>query len=448
MSNWEAKRRLAEIKTTMSSLKPIQKIKCGRIKNRWASQGACLSVLAGASWAAHGQSDTNAMATLEQQNAALQQRVQTLEDLAKKEGLMPSGNAPYTNGVMAMSKMTISGYVQASYFYDTRRPSTGTVNDYLWDTKDNSFELNKFKLTVAGAPVATDKWDATYRVSLLFGQDAQYLNTPDKVFGSPSLDDLREAYIELNVPIGTGLDIKAGEMISLLNWESGDGGAANPNFSQGLQWWFTGNGPSAGIQGTYNFTDKINLTLRVDNGLFQGPVDDNSGKAVSGSLNFKPSAKLWFNLVGWYESADAGADSEISGGEVIGGYQVTSALGTGWEVDYFHYSHDPGDNDAWSVGGWIWYDFTDKIDLALRADYVSQSSGDLLLGGPVTTGLPVSTDNGGGLGSITLTLNYKPTPSLKIQPEIRYDYTTYAGGLEPGGQKDRILVGCGATYMF
>ena len=43
--------------------------------------------------------------------------------------------------------------------------------------------------------------------------------------------------MELNIPIGTGLNVKAGEMISLLNYESGDGGAVNENFSQGYQWY-------------------------------------------------------------------------------------------------------------------------------------------------------------------------------------------------------------------
>ena len=217
--------------------------------------------------------------------AEMQKRLDALEDLVKKEGLMPS--AP-TNAVLsAMDRITISGFVQASYFYNTQRPASGQSDTYLWNTQDNSFSMNKFKLTVASAPVATDKWDAGFKASLIFGDDAPVLNTAgaNGTGVNTSFNDLREAYIEINVPIGTGLDIKAGELISLLNWESGDGGAANPNFSQGYQWWYTGNGPSAGIQATYNFTDKIGLTVRVDNGLYQGPVDNNEGKAFSGSVN-------------------------------------------------------------------------------------------------------------------------------------------------------------------
>ena len=89
-----------------------------------------------------------------------------------------------------------------------------------------------------------------------------------------------------------------------------------------------------------------------------------------------------------------------------------------------------------------------KIGLAARVDYIDNRDG--LLGPAVRpgAGLPFSPDSNGDLGSITLTLNYKPAPNLKIQPEIRYDYTSYSSGLGVGGKKDRIIVGCGVTYMF
>ena len=53
---------------------------------------------------------------------------------------------------------------------------------------------------------------------------------------------------------------------------------------------------------------------------------------------------------------------------------------------------------------------------------------------------------GSYLGSLTMTLNLKPTPYIKIQPEIRYDYTGIKSGLN--GRKDRFIIGCGASYLF
>lgn len=394
---------------------------------------------------AHGAS----LDELSQENQALKSRLDALETLAQKEGLLPSGK-PAPKFVGAMSDITISGFVQASYFYNTDHPADGLSDGYLFNTKDNSFSINKVKLTVASKPVETDKWDAGFRTSLIFGDDAPVLNSPGgSGAANTSFNDLREAYVELNVPIGTGLNIKAGELISLLNYESGDGGAANPNFSQGNQWWFTGNGPSAGVQASYNFTDKVGLTLRVDNGLFQGPVDNNDGKAFSGSLNLKPTSKLWANIYFFTDSEPGSTD--CTGFGTIGGYQVTEKLGTGWEFDYFNFdgpAWDPdGKSDIWSVGGWVWYDFTSKVGVALRADYIDSPDPLMGLGPAVRPGAGITTGGDSShLGSVTLTLNLKPTPNIKIQPEIRYDYTSFSGGLD--GSDNRIIVGCGATYSF
>ena len=55
-----------------------------------------------------------------------------------------------------------------------------------------------------------------------------------------------------------------------------------------------------------------------------------------------------------------------------------------------------------------------------------------------------SPDPNGNLASLTFTLNYKPFPNVKIQPEVRYDHTSYAGGFD--GKENRVIVG--AAYWF
>jgi hypothetical protein len=102
----------------------------------------------------------------------------------------------------------------------------------------------------------------------------------------------------------------------------------------------------------------------------------------------------------------------------------------------------------WSVGGWAWYNFTSVVGVALRADFVSQDHG--LLGPAVRPGAGLtptgSTLDGGNMGSLTATLNLTPAANIKIQPEIRYDYTSYSGALN--GNSSRVIIGCGASYMF
>ena len=391
--------------------------------------------------------DTN---TLTQENADLKARVMALEELAQKDGLMPSGTPP-PKLVSAVTDMTLSGFVQASYFSNTKGSGSGDNAGYLWNTKNNNIYINKVKITLASPPAersATD-WTAGYRVSIVQGQDAPVLNT-----GSGSGNNLlREAYVDMNVPIGTGLNIKAGQLISLLNWESGDGGAANPNFSQGYQWFYTGDGPEAGIQLDYAFTDWLDVKFRIEDGLYGGSVDKGSGKGFMGTVNLTPCKDFWINLIGFGGSSGS-AGQDVDGGSTIGGYQITSQLGTGFEFDYFDFRPDGAKtSQLWSIGGWVWYDFTSKVGVAFRGEYLDDKNGDEINGvalpsyGPdsaISTLDPSQTS--GGLESFTLTLNLKPTKNLKIQPEIRYNHTSYDGGFN--GKDNQFIIGAGASYLF
>ncbi len=418
---------------------------------RLTTLGACLgaAVTGVTTFQAQAQSPDR-IDKLEQENKALRQRLDSLEAIAKKEGILPS-DEPAPKYVKALSGVTISGFVQASYFYNTHPPADGVSDAYLWNTTHNSFSINKVKLTLASPPVerSGDKFDAGFRTSMIWGEDAPVLNTGSPVAG---FEPLREAFVELNVPIGTGLNVKAGQLISLLNYESGDGGAANANFSQGNQWFFTGNGPSAGAQLGYTFTDWLDLKVRVQNGLYGGPVDSNSAKTFVGSIGLKPDSKTWINLIG-FAGDGMPVSKNVQGGSILAGRTFGEKITTGLEADFFNFDPVGGGSskDLWSVGGWVGYDFTPKVGLAFRAEYLDDVDGYGIKGvgypGAVRAGSAImSADANGDLSSFTLTLNLRPTPNIKLQPEIRYDHTSYSGGLD--GRKERFTAGMGATSMF
>lgn len=390
--------------------------------------------------------DDGRLEKLEQENKDLRQRLDSLEALAQKEGLAPSGQ-PAPKFVKSLSEITISGFVQASYFYNSQRPADGASDGYLWNTTPNSFSVNKVKLTLASKPVerSGEKYDAGFRVSMIWGEDAPVLNT-----GSPKagFEALREAYAELNVPIGTGLDVKVGQLISLLNYESGDGGAANNNFSQGFQWFYTGNGPSAGVQLGYSVAPWLELTARVQNGMYAGPVDSNDAKTGMGSIGIKPDSNTWINLIGF--GGDESDTMAVRGGSVLAGRQWGAKFNTGLEFDYFNFApHTGTDADLWSIGAWLSYDFSKVFGVAVRAEYLDDPDG----GGLKGINLPgrpgsaiMSPDPNGNVSSIAFTLNIRPVANLKFQPEIRYDHTSYQGGFD--GDNDRFVFGAGVTYLF
>jgi len=388
--------------------------------------------------------NTVRMERLEKENAELKKRLDALETMAQKEGLAPSATGP--KFVKSLSEMQISGFVTASYFYDTSTPKDRKSNGYLWNTSEDSFSINKVKLTLASPPAerSGEKFSAGYRASLIFGEDAAVVNTGGEVQG---LESLREAFIDLNVPLGSGLNVKAGQLISLLNYESGDGGAANANFSQGYQWFYTGNGPSAGVQLGYTFTDWLDVKARVQNGMYAGAIDNDDCKTLMGAIGLKPAKDLWISLIGFAGRENPGFT--VAGGSVLAGYQIQN-LGLGFEFDYFNFDRAAGNkSDLWSIGGWLTYDFTAQWGIGLRAEFLDDTDG-FGINGVGLAGRPgsaiLSPDSNGELGSVALTLNYKPWPNVKIQPEIRFDRTSYKNGFD--GAESRFLIGTGVSYLF
>src|SRR6185295_18721321 len=99
------------------------------------------------------------------------------------------------------------------------------------------------------------------------------------------------------------------------------------------------------------------VKARVQNGMYAGAIDNNNGKTAMGSINLKPAKDLWINLLGF--GGDESSTLSVRGGSVLAGYQFTPKLGSGFEFDYFNFGRDAAsDAELWSVGGWVWYDFT------------------------------------------------------------------------------------------
>src|SRR6202034_911179 len=99
--------------------------------------GILLASFAGSGFLAQAQ--TNSTDKLEQENQALRQRLDKLEDLLQKEGITPNKNAGGDPAVAALTSVTISGFVEASYFTDAAEQHNNHPPGYLWNSFLNSF---------------------------------------------------------------------------------------------------------------------------------------------------------------------------------------------------------------------------------------------------------------------------------------------------------------------
>lgn len=110
----------------------------------------------------------------------------------------------------ALSSTTISGYVDTSAQWNF---GTGNANapGYTFGSpsKADGFNLNVVQLSVA-KPLDESGWSAGYQVDLWFGPDANTLGTQSTLASGSGGLAMRQAYMALRMPLGNGLDWKAG----------------------------------------------------------------------------------------------------------------------------------------------------------------------------------------------------------------------------------------------
>jgi len=102
------------------------------------------------------------------------------------------------------------------------------------------------------------------------------------------------------------------------------------------------------------------------------------------------------------------------------------------------------DAQWWALGGWMTYDVSTLLGLALRGDYVNDENGARTSLSPIgPSGFPLNT--GHKFGSATATLNVRAWPNAVVRPEVRYDRSTLAAF---GGKKDQVSVALGVAYLY
>lgn len=394
----------------------------------------------------------------------LKQRVEALE--AKTGGtnatVVTSPSVPQET-LDFLNQVKLSGYVSASYIYDFSKGAAGgvpsTVAGRLYDSHNNQFTPDKFKLTLE-KPVdfSPDKWNAGFRADVIAGKDAEVIHSTG-LFGGQSFD-LEQAYVKFNVPVGNGLTVLFGKHVTMLGVEVVEE-VANPNWSIGNQFMFVENTTQTGLQLDYKWNDKMDTKFCLINGWDQ-VTDVNASKSFMGQINYtvNPDTSLALTGYGGCEEPHDNRDYR-TGAEVVFNRNklFTDKLNSWVQLDYGHEDHAPladgsgtttANADWYAAGLWLTYDFTDKVGLAFRTDYLRDKDGvrtpnngapDSPVTAPATFSVAPKE-----LYSETLTLNYKPLPSLQVRPELRYDRAAAKGAFN--GKKDQFTVSCGVAYLY
>jgi hypothetical protein len=352
----------------------------------------------------------------------------------------------------ALSSTTISGYVDTSAEWNF-----GTGNNNLPPYKFNSinkadgFNLDVIQLRI-DKPLDEQDWAAGYRADFWFGPDANVLGTSSTGFNTSDFG-IRQAYVALRAPVGTGLDFKMGVFDSIIGYESIEAGN-NPNFTRSYGHSIEPQ-TETGLLASYRFCDCFSASAGVADTV--GPAINNrafapyngvgafapygpatyaeSYKAYMGSvaltapdsMGFLSGSTLYAGIVNGYSDAavnNVGGTGITQTSYYAGATVATPVTGLRAGASFDYLDLHQVNNDTWSLAGYLSYQATEKLSFHGRLEYFKDKNLTPTAPAGTQTGFLFSDLAGGNSAevlSVTATAQYDLWKNVISRLELRWD---------------------------
>lgn len=430
------------------------KVRINKLKAVWICTAAAVLMLRGAPVVHADEADYKSLyEEQKKRNDDLEKRVSALESGSTQNVALARSDIPQKS-LDFLGQTEISGFVSASYLYDFNSThGSRAVVGRTFDTHANQFAMNKFKLALE-KPIDYNptNWLVGYRADLIFGQDAAAIHSSSAptagTFNLGTDGDLEQAYVDVNVPVGNGLKVIIGKTVTLMGVEVIEE-VANPNWSEGNQFLFVENFTQTGVQLAYKWNDKLDTEFVVFNGWDVLP-DNNTGLSYMGRIGYALGSNDTIGVIGYggpEQTTVAGGTGSTGnwrdGIDIVYNHKFSDKFNSYLQLDYGNEQKvvDLGTSEWYAAGLWLLYDFTDKIELAFRQDYLKDTDG-TRTGASFGFAPGVSPE----LYSSTLTLNLKPVSNFQVRPEVRWDYSDKPGTYN--GVRDQFTLGVGVAYLY
>lgn len=346
------------------------------------------------------------------------------------------------------ANINIYGYVEGSYTYNFMKPP-GHVNvGRAFDTQAETPVLNQVDLTFERTVDYTkNKWDVGGRVEFIYGSDSRFIHSNgldfygpnDAADGGEQTDpsmqfDLNQAYVDVAVPLGTGLRIRAGKFDTIIGYESINP-TTNPLFSHSYLFTYDEPLTQTGVLATYNLTPAWTLNAGFTRGWEQATKDNNSAIDFLGGISWAVNSKLTLTLNNSTGPQNAGDTNNYrTVFDFVGTYNYNDNWSFGLNADYGFQQNGAnggagGPANFYGVAGYVGYKINSYFTINGRGEYFNDQDN--------ARGLSTIPSEGTQAWEGTLGVTITPMPdstlgsNLKIRPEVRYDYSQnpiYEGG--------------------
>jgi len=324
--------------------------------------------------------------------------------------------------------VSVSGFVDTYFSYNFGRPATRVNELRNFDVSAEQFKVSMAEVSFqrAAAPVG-------FRIDLDFGEGNDIVQS-----GAPgSLANVRQAYVTVIAPLGSGLTIDAGKFVTHCCYEVIP---AKDNFNYSRSFLFAWSVPyyHLGARAAYALTSELTVNGYVYNG-WNG-ITVNSGKTFGFEGAYAPTSRLSFvlNWLGGPALPDTVTNKYRNVYEFIATYQASEKLTLAVNGVYGD-DHPPSMTAVWrGIAGYAKYALNDISSFALRAEVFNDPAGFM-------TG--ASQD----LSETTLTYEYKPFPAIILRGEYRYDWSTVSSfdgvnGAHTRTNQSTLAVGAIVTF--
>jgi hypothetical protein len=377
-----------------------------------------------------------------------------LMDLLDRIGLADSLDA---------AGVTVGGHVEGSWTYNADTPGSHTNFGRSFDVDDQDPTLNQIDLFAEKAVTATgDKFDWGGRVEWIWGGDSRFIHSLglfDHVgaYNVPSADDadspdeqfdLNQAYLDLALPVGTGLKLRVGKFVTPMGYE-----VINPTgnllYSHGYLFNFAIPLTHTGVMGTYNLSDKTAISAGVTRGWDTSLEDDNDTTSylVTFSTALSEETKFFANVISGPDQFDDNGNWRTVIDLIVSttvGDNVTLALNGDYGYERNSHTSVSGSDAQWyGLAGYASVAMCKEASLNVRAEYFNDEDG-----ARVSAGV-----GGAQFAEGTVGLALRPFAkdnlwsNLVIRPEVRWDWSD-ENVFDDGGDNNQFTAAVDAYFTF
>lgn len=406
------------------------------------------------------------------------------------------GVDPNEASFMKNHNLKVGGWINSSISATTNSADDGFNGPITFNDRSGELQMNQLYLYLQKAvQVSGDEFDIGGRVDFMYGTDAIFT----QAYGTSSADGNRgswdlhltdrdsrfygialpQAYAELNLPVGNGIDVKIGHFYTIIGYEVV---TAPDNFFVTKPYTMQYGEPftHTGFLANYAFNPNWSVSAGAVTGSNSGGWDGNWDRQL-GNWSFlggvtwtgdDPTTSLAITSTAGKTAENNNANWAMY--SVVGKYNFTDKL-------HYVIQHDHGfadnalsggaqDAEWYGINQYLTYDVTDKLAAGLRAEWFRDHNG-FRVAGPgrcyaaITSpgdkyngnyacnsneyaNYTTNQDLNTSYYAITAGLSYKPAKWLNLRPNVRYDFTDGAKAFDSGTGRNQLLMSADVVVTF